>query len=233
MRVLRRGGVGAAVVCAVLLSAAPAWAHITITPDSAPRGGTADLTFNVPNESDSAGTTTVEIDFPTDHPIATVSVEPVAGWTFDVSNETLAKPIQTDDGPVSQVVSKIVWTGGSIKPGEFQEFVIVADGLPTDTGQLVFKALQTYSDGTVVRWIETAAPGGVEPEHPAPTLTLTKGASSDAATSSSPTGTTATSTKSDDSAKTLAIVGIVLGGLALVVAAGSFVRRRPAGMPRR
>ena len=42
------------------------------------------------------------------------------------------------------------------------------DGL----GQLVFKTLQTSSDGTVVRWIETPAKGAGEPEHPAPLLRL-------------------------------------------------------------
>jgi hypothetical protein len=36
----------------------------------------------------------------------------------------------------------------------------------------VFKAVQTYGDGTVVRWIEDQPKGAPEPEHPAPVLTL-------------------------------------------------------------
>ena len=39
--------------------------------------------------------------------------------------------------------------------------------------QIVFKALQTYSDGDIVRWIDEPA-DGVELEHPAPVLKLTK-----------------------------------------------------------
>jgi periplasmic copper chaperone A len=35
-----------------------------------------------------------------------------------------------------------------------------------------FKALQRYSDGEAVRWIEPAKADGNEPEHPAPTLKL-------------------------------------------------------------
>ena len=38
--------------------------------------------------------------------------------------------------------------------------------------KLVFKTLRTYADGDVVRWIEEQAPGGEEPEHPAPALEL-------------------------------------------------------------
>jgi Domain of unkown function (DUF1775) len=37
-----------------------------------------------------------------------------------------------------------------------------------------FKALQTYSDGDVVQWIEPTVKGGAEPEHPPPVLKLTK-----------------------------------------------------------
>jgi hypothetical protein len=39
--------------------------------------------------------------------------------------------------------------------------------------QAVLKTLQTYSDGTIVRWIDDTAAGQPEPEHPAPVLTLT------------------------------------------------------------
>jgi hypothetical protein len=36
----------------------------------------------------------------------------------------------------------------------------------------VFKAVQTYSDGTVVSWIEPVVKGTPAPEHPAPVLRL-------------------------------------------------------------
>ncbi len=46
--------------------------------------------------------------------------------------------------------------------------------LPTNTKQLVFKAIQTYSDGTTVNWIQRTVKGAPEPDHPAPVLKLTK-----------------------------------------------------------
>ena len=161
---------GAGVVVATLaFSAAAASAHVTVQPPTAAQGGYAKLAFRVPNEKDSADTTQLEVQFPTDHPIASVSVQPKDGWTYKVTTMPLAQPIQTDDGQITEAVSDIVWTGGTIKPGEFDEFSVSAGPLPTDVTSLQFKAFQTYSDGDVVRWIEDTPAGGAEPEHPAPT----------------------------------------------------------------
>ena len=52
-----------------------------------------------------------------------------------------------------------------------------AGPLPTSAKQLAFPTLQTYSDGDVVRWIQTTAKGAPEPDFPVPTLTLTKASS--------------------------------------------------------
>ena len=54
---------------------------------------------------------------------------------------------------VTEAVSTITWSGGELKPGEFTEFDISVGPLPDDADSLTFKALQTYSDGDVVRWI--------------------------------------------------------------------------------
>jgi uncharacterized protein len=89
----------------------------------------------------------------------------------------LTHPITTDDGDqVAQAVSEIDWSADTaataIKPGEFDQFVISAGLLPkADT--VTFRAIQVYSDGSQVHWIDVPAPGSTaEPEHPAPTLKL-------------------------------------------------------------
>ena len=125
------------------------------------------------------------MSFPTDHPVASVSVQPVPGWTVKVDTTKLATPITTDDGPVTEAVSAVTWTG-KLDPGQFQQFPVSMGPLPTDTDALVFKAVQTYSNGDVVRWIDPTTPGGPEPEHPAPTLTLTAAEAGDAMAASSP-----------------------------------------------
>ncbi|MCU1430660.1 MAG: hypothetical protein JWL83_4660 [Actinomycetia bacterium] len=203
--------------------AGPASAHVTIEPPEAAKGSDAVLAFTVPNEMDNAATTQVVIAFPTDHPIADAFTEPIPGWTAKVERAKAAKPIKTDNGDVTEYVSRITWSGGSIGPGQFQNFS-VSVGLPTDTDSLVFKALQTYSNGQVVRWIETPV-GGTEPDHPAPTLTLTAaGSSATPGVTTAPAAST-TSSKSDSS-KGLAVAALVVGIVALLVGAGALARGR-------
>jgi uncharacterized protein YcnI len=156
----------------VILAAAPAGAHVTIQPGVAKKGSFSTFSFSVPNESETASTVQLEITFPTDSPIPSVSVQPVPGWTWSAQTAPLAKPLKTDDGTVTEAVSKLTYSGGKIGPGEFQLFTIAAGPLPTNTKSLEFKVVQTYSDGTVVRWIEDTPKGGPEPENPAPVLKL-------------------------------------------------------------
>jgi uncharacterized protein len=163
----------------VAVAALPAGAHVSITPSSAPKGGFQVLSFNVPNEEQDANTVKLEVTVPTKSPIAFVSYQPMAGWKVDVEKTTLAKPVQSDDGQVTEAVSKITWTatGDGLAPGQFDLFTISAGPLPTKTNKLTFKAVQTYSNGEVVSWIQQTVKGAPEPEHPAPTLTLTKASS--------------------------------------------------------
>ena len=57
--------------------------------------------------------------------------------------------------------------------GQFQDFDLSLGVLPT-SGEMVFKAVQTYSSGEKVRWAEVPVnKSAPEPAHPAPILTLT------------------------------------------------------------
>jgi len=165
-----------AVVCGVLFAAAPAWAHVEIDPESAPKGSTGTWAFRVPNEEPNASTVKLDVFFPAKFPIANVLVQAKPGWTFSVQTRHLAKPITTDDGTFSDVVTQVTWSGGQIPPGAYDLFPVFGGPLPKNTNKLVFKALQTYSNGDVVRWIQTPVKGAPEPENPAPTLVLTKAA---------------------------------------------------------
>jgi uncharacterized protein YcnI len=215
---VRKLAVAVGLMILVVASSAPAWAHVTIDPESAPKGSDAVLAFTVPNEMDNANTTQLVVVFPTDHPIADASTEAVPGWTAKLEKASSTTPISTDTGTVNERVSQITWSGGAIPPGQFQQFKISV-GLPDNADSLTFKALQTYSNGQIVRWIETTAPGGTEPEHPAPVLKLTSG------TETAPAATSSSSSQDDDS-NALAIVAIIVGGLALIVG-GIAIFRRP------
>jgi uncharacterized protein YcnI len=209
---------------ALLVLAGPASAHVTISAPGATRGGgDQEITFRVPVEAtkDTVGLT---VQLPTATPIASVLIAPMPGWTHTQVTTKLAKPITTDDGDITEAVSQITWTaaaGQGIAPGEYGNFTMLAGQLP-DAPTLVFKALQKYSDGSVVSWIETSAPGSTtQPTHPAPVLEL---ANASAAASS----TTATAAKAPSNARsvTLSIVALVVAAAALSLAVVTRARSR-------
>jgi periplasmic copper chaperone A len=162
----------------VVFVAIPAAAHVEIEPGSAAKGSTTSLSFRVPNEKDNASTVGIEVTFPADHPIPSVSVLVKQGWAFTVEKTPLPKPIKTEFGEVTEAVSKITWTGGQIPPDGYDLFTVRGGPLPKNVNQLEFKISQTYSDGEVVQWIEPTVKGGAEPEHPAPVLKLGKASES-------------------------------------------------------
>jgi len=226
--------VGITAAAGILLFALPALAHITITPGSVPAGSTTVLTFHVPNEESKADTTKVDVQIPIDHPIAQFLVKPVPGWTVSVKTVKLAKPLVTDDGSFSQAVSEVIWSGGQIAPGQFQDFSVSADPLPQGVSQLTFKAIQTYSNGDVVRWIDVSQPGQPAPDHPAPVLTLTSGAAAAppaSGTSASGTSAAAAMSGSDGLARGIAIGGVVIGLLGLALGGLGWRRGRAATVP--
>lgn len=203
--------------------AGPAQAHVTIDAPGAVRGGSdQQITFRVPVEEGKA-TVALTVQLPTATPIASVDVLPMAGWTHTETTATLATPVKTDDGDITSAVTQISWkaTGGGLKPGEYGAFTILAGSLP-DVPTLTFKALQTYSDGSVVRWIETPAPGSTTvPQDPAPTLALSRGTSG-----STGTAVTTVPKASTTGPTVLAIVALVVAAAAVGLAVVGRVRRR-------
>ncbi|MFB7931853.1 YcnI family protein [Streptomyces sp. NPDC056039] len=244
MKVSRIAAAGAAAGVTVLALSAPAFAHVTVQPEGeAAKGGYAVVDFKVPNERDDASTTKLEVNFPTDHPLASVMPEPVPGWDIKVTKSKLDKPLEMHGEKISEAVTKVTWTadGDGIKAGFFQKFPVSIGTLPEDADELVFKALQTYSNKEVVRWIEVPQDGKEEPDNPAPVLELSAasedghhGSSGDKASDSehaekasakTAAADTAHSDSTDTTARVLGVVGIVVGaaGVAYGVLAG---RRR-------
>ena len=234
---------GAIATAATVILAGPAAAHVTIDPPSVPKGSTAQLSFIVPNESDTARTNKVQVVFPSaPGAIAEVSVAAMPGWRFSVRKQRLDTPIDTPDGSISEVVTSITWTVGSnanaIGPDAYGTFSINADGIPDNTDELVFRVVQGYTDGSSVRWVDPVSATGPEAQHPTPILVLTDGAGD---ATGEPTATTqpggsnddsasgaTTITTQDDNARALAVIAIVVGGVALVAATAALMRRRRA-----
>jgi uncharacterized protein YcnI len=217
-RIIRRsliGSTAAAILC--LGPAAAASAHIQANSDDASRGGYATVSFQVPNESTTgAATTTLTIELSN---LSAVRTEAKPGWAARIDRD-------------GDQVRSVTWTAapdGGIPTDQFDVFRITAK-LP-DSDSVSFPATQTYADGTVVKWDQAALPGGTEPEHPAPTLTLAGGSNPKAAHHSAPTSAAPTATATpaepqphkvvDNTSRILAGAALLVGalgvGLALVV----------------
>ena len=172
------GSVTLALVVSVAF-AAGAGAHVTVQPGTQKQGASDVLvTFAVPNEEATASTTKVEVVFPTATPLLGVHAQAMAGWTVTVETAKLPKPVTTDDGDITEAVSKVTWTANdaasAVGPDQFGAFTVLVGTLPSNTKAVAFKAVQTYSDGTVVSWIEPVVKGTPAPEHPTPILKLVK-----------------------------------------------------------
>src|SRR4051794_29292532 len=210
---------------AALLLAVPAvaQAHVELYPDSAPAGAEMRLDVRVPNERDDSNTVKVELQLPPG--FAEAAFQPVPGWDAKVTKVKLATPVKTDDGEITEGVGRITWTAKSqadgIPPGGFQDFglSVLIPGKAGDT--LTFKALQTYSNGSVVRWI-----GSADSEAPAPKVKVTAADAGAAAAPAATAAPTSAPAAKDGSSDGLAIVALIVGLLALAAGVAGLLRAR-------
>jgi uncharacterized protein YcnI len=202
---------------------------VTVQPGSVPQGGYTAVAFRVPDESDTASTVKLEVSLPMDHPMASVRIQPLPGWTAVLEKSKLDKPLSSHGKDITEAVSKITWTadaGTKIAPGQFQEFRVSLGAMPTDTDKLTFKALQTYTGGEVVRWI-----GAEDSDNPAPVVSVNDGAAAAATpapTQAAATATPAAAESSDDGGNGLAIVALIVGALGLVLGGAGLLAARRA-----
>jgi len=137
-----------AVLAFMFLWVGVASAHVTVDPNQVPADSWQKFVIKVPNEKDIA-TTKVEVRVPDGAEV--MSIEPVNGWTFNAQKDQNGK------------MTALIWTAEDkgLLAGQFIEFPIMAK-VAKDAKSLQWKAYQTYSDGSVVKWI-----GPEDSEHPA------------------------------------------------------------------
>ncbi|MEU8986576.1 DUF1775 domain-containing protein [Streptomyces sp. NPDC048558] len=145
---------GAAALTAVLTLAHPASAHAEVEAGTARAlAENVRLTFVSEAESDSAGFTRIRVVLPDGIAPGDIRLtEAPKGWKLKTAADgyTVAGP--------------------ALKTGVDALHRIKVRQLP-DAEQLVFKTVETYSDGEIARWIELPN-CSVEPEQPAPVLEL-------------------------------------------------------------
>ncbi|WP_165034858.1 DUF1775 domain-containing protein [Candidatus Protofrankia californiensis] len=169
----RLAGLAAATTAALVIVAGPAAAHTEVSAQPAQAGASdAVLTFTAEAESTTAGITSLQVLLPAGITPSSVSyVSGPPGWALT----------PTADG--------YTVAGPALPTGSDAEYQVKIAKLPGET-TLVLKTLQSYSDGRVDRWIDVPTPGGAEPDHPAPVLTLAPAPTSPPTAAQQPAATT-------------------------------------------
>lgn len=121
------------------LTASHALAHVVVTPNEAGLALRQDFTVGVPNEKE-IPTTQIRLMIPGGLESVTPYVKP--GWTVTMKT--------TGEGE-EEKVTEITWSDGEISEGLRDDFVFRAM-TPSEPTTLLWKAYQSYSDGTVVSW---------------------------------------------------------------------------------
>jgi uncharacterized protein YcnI len=178
---------------AMVAMSAPAWAHVVVSPEVVTAGDYETLTVSVPTEKE-VPTTKIRVEVPEGFLLS--GVQPVPGWEHSFEEK-------------GGVVRAVTFSGGEIRPREFQQFLLQAQA-PEEPGEYPWKAFQTYEDGSVVEWS-----GAPDSEEPASVIEVVSGGSEPPQSSPKPSEASA-SQKAGGQAKVLAETG----GTNLAVYAG-------------
>lgn len=121
----------------LLMIPGAALAHATVSPKTVNANTYEKFTLRVPTEKES-DTVKVRVEVP--EGFAVSRVKPVPGWTY-----------QFEKGADGATLRAVVWSGGKIAPGEFQEFEFQGKSA-ANPGKYAFPVYQTYADGETVAW---------------------------------------------------------------------------------
>ncbi len=156
-----RALVGAGATAALLLAGSGlASAHVTVVAPGAEQGGYTVLTFRVPTESDTAGTTAVSVGLPD---LKSARTEPMPGWTATIEKD-----------PETQLAAGVTWTadpGVAVDPGRVPAVRALRRAAPRARRRCSSPPYRPTATATSSRGI-SSRPATAEPERPAPSLTL-------------------------------------------------------------
>ena len=173
-RPARLGAVVAAAAAGVLIAAAPAQAHVSLTPSTTAAGAYAVLELSVPHGCDGSATTAVTIQIPEEIPAVTPTRN--ASWTVEKESQQLDPPLTDSHGnEVTERVTTVTYTAKDPLPEGFRDVFELSVQLPDSEGDtVVLPTIQTCEQGESA-WIQVPQEGQDEDELelPAPAFVLT------------------------------------------------------------
>lgn len=143
--------------------ASPAFAHITVRPDSGDAGSYFQTAFTVPHGcGDGASTVAIRVQIP--EGIYSVKPQFKPGWKVSTRTRKVDPPFKPHHGPeITEAISEVEWRGGPLPDDLFDSFGLIVK-LPGSAQSLSFPVTQECDKGSV-QW--TDKPDG---DHPAPVI---------------------------------------------------------------
>ena len=178
-RTLARLGAPAIAAAGItFLVAAPASAHVTVTPTETAAGAYTVLTFSVGHGCEGSPTEKITIQVPEGVNTVTPTRQPF--YDVKVTTEKLAEPVKDAHGnELTERDATIVYTAKTPLPDGQRDAFEVSLQLPEKEGTLAFPTVQTCEKGETA-WIEKTPEGATEePENPAPAFEVTAAEAAD------------------------------------------------------
>ena len=178
-RTLARLGAPAIAAAGItFLVAAPASAHVTVTPTETAAGAYTVLTFSVGHGCEGSPTEKITIQVPEGVNTVTPTRQPF--YDVKVTTEKLAEPVKDAHGnELTERDATIVYTAKTPLPDGQRDAFEVSLQLPEKEGTLAFPTVQTCEKGETA-WIEETPEGATEePENPAPAFEVTEAVATD------------------------------------------------------
>ncbi len=221
-RVVRGGA--AVVVLGLVGLAAPASAHVTVTPSTTAAGAFAVLEFSVGHGCEDSPTTRITIQMPPQ--INSVSPTRNGLWQVEKDVERLDPPVTDAHGnEITERVASVTYIADAPLPDGFRDTFELSVQLPDAEGDtLAFPTIQTCQDGESA-WIEVPQDGQDvdELELPAPSFVVgVAGEGDDHHT----TADADAEDQADEQGTTLTIAALVAGLLGAVLGGTALVRQR-------
>jgi uncharacterized protein YcnI len=155
-----------------LMSAAPASAHVTVTPSETAAGSYTVLTVALSHGCDGSATTALDVQIPEQLLSVTPARSPF--WEAEVKREQLAEPVTDAHGnEVTERVSSVVFTATEALPDGVRDSVELTFQIPEDAAgeTLAFPTIQECEQGETA-WTQLPEEGqdAHELETPAPSF---------------------------------------------------------------
>ena len=216
------------VVGGSVLLAAPASAHVTLTPGEGHAGDYVVGTVAVPHGCEGSATTKIAIKIPEQLLSVTPTQNPL--WTVEKKFVTLPEPVEDAYGnQVTERVDQVVYTAKTPLKDGYRDAFDLSFQVPDVAGEtLYFPTIQTCEKGQTA-WVEIAEKGAEEPEHPAPAYqvlpALADGAVEDAV-ATEPVAAKTAADEGDSGSDGLAIAGLAAGLVGVGVGGTALARTR-------